>query len=75
MGLFPIYKKSFETILFSFHFLLGIIICPTIDRKVLQRRFEPPRFIAQDFESCMSTISPPRLFIRKCGKYGYEDKI
>ncbi len=28
-----------------------------------RRGLEPPRFVAQDFESSVSTISPPRLFI------------
>ncbi len=61
--LFPIYKFFFETIIFPFLFLLGIITCPTTDRRMPWRGLEPPRFVAQDFESRVSTISPPKLFI------------
>ncbi len=40
-----------------------------------RRGLEPPRFVAQDFESRVSTISPPRLFIFQLYIKNLEESI
>ena len=40
-----------------------------------RKGLEPPRFVAQDFESRVSTISPPRLFIFQLYIKNLEESI